>query len=99
MSKGIIETFFKATNYNEVNDPENTNNKDYTLCRYEFLEILIRLAKKKYMEYDDETNMSSALRMLIVNHILPMRNNLVAVESFRTEQLWCHEVNDLLEIN
>lgn len=45
LSKGIIETYFKATNFNEGTDPENTNNKDSTLCRYEFLEMLVRVAK------------------------------------------------------
>jgi len=40
-----IDRIFIATNYEEV---EQEDNPDRDLCRYEFYEILARLAKEKY---------------------------------------------------
>lgn len=42
-----IDRTFIATNYSEV---AIDNNDDKTLCRYEYLEIVVRLAKIKYFD-------------------------------------------------
>lgn len=75
LTTGIIDTYFKATNYEEFDMDENDDN---ALCRFEFLEIIIRLAKGKYMDFRQITgNLSYAVSKLINSHILKMEGNLV----------------------
>ena len=57
-----IDTYFKASNF-EIEDQEG--NHDLKLCRFEFLEILIRVAKAKYIDFGQETNLGSALGILL----------------------------------
>lgn len=96
----MIENFIKLTCYQEAPSKlDQTVNKENALCRYQFFEILVRIAKAKYIEFGTETNIASALQMLILNHILPMKNGLIKVSSFRVHHLWCHEVSDLLQVN
>lgn len=40
-----IDRIFIATNFEEV---EQENNEDRSLCRYEFYEIIVRMAREKY---------------------------------------------------
>lgn len=42
-----MDRAFVATNYEEV---DLDNNDDNSLCRYELLEIIVRLAKMKYVD-------------------------------------------------
>ena len=58
LTASIIDTYFKATNYEE---DDNEDNPDNALQRFEFLEILLRIAKGKYMDFGNETNIASAL--------------------------------------
>lgn len=44
---GIIDTYFKATNFEKYDMDQNA---DSALNRFEFLEILIRLAKGKFID-------------------------------------------------
>lgn len=62
MHSGIIDTYFKATNFeHEAQD----NNDDFALNRFEFLEILIRIAIGKYIDTKIETRVSIALMKLL----------------------------------
>ena len=54
---GIIDTYFKATNFEEVDMEQNDDN---SLCRFEFMEMIVRIAKGKYMDYGKETSLSEA---------------------------------------
>lgn len=47
-------------------------NDDMALCRFEFFEILIRIAKGKYVDTGEEKNIANALSILLNRHILPM---------------------------
>ena len=47
LNSGIIDTYFKATNFEEV---DQDNNDDNALNRFEFIEILLRIARGKYMD-------------------------------------------------
>lgn len=40
------------------------------LCRYEFMEAIVRLARAKYMDTAKETVLSSAVRRIIEDDIL-----------------------------
>ena len=63
LNSGIIDTYFKATNY-ELTDEHNQNDDD-ALCRYEFLEILIRIARGKYIDTGIEKNIAHAFSILL----------------------------------
>ena len=96
LHSGIIDTYFKATNFEEV---DQENNDDLALNRFEFMEILLRIARGKYMEFSDETQLAYAMMKLLQTNILPMKAKLPPLQSWRNEQLWCIEVSDLLEVN
>ena len=52
-------------------------NDDNALCRFEFIEMIVRIAKGKYMDYGKEESLSFAVEKLIQSHILPMESKLV----------------------
>lgn len=52
MTSGIIDTYFKATNYEEI---DQDNNDDNAINRFEFFEIIVRLSKGKFMDFGNET--------------------------------------------
>ena len=62
MHSGILDTYFKATNFEEE---DQDNNDDFALNRFEFLEILVRIARGKYVETGVETQVSVALMKLL----------------------------------
>jgi len=47
LSQTDVDRIFIATNYEEE---DRDNNDDSNLCRYELLEIIVRMAKTKYIE-------------------------------------------------
>jgi hypothetical protein len=93
MNIGTIDTIFKSTNY-EVVDLED--NPDNSLCRYEFCEVLVRLALQKFK--DETSTAFEKFHKLVNDYIIP---NAMAskASSFRKEKLYNLEVNDLLEAN
>jgi len=40
-------------------------NDDNALCRFEFMEMIVRMAKGKYMDYGKEESLSYAVEKLI----------------------------------
>ena len=96
MHSGIFDTYFKATNFEEV---DQDNNDDNALNRFEFFEILLRIAKGKYMDFGKETQLAYALMKLLQTYILPMVPKLWPLQSWRDKQLWCTEVNELFYSN
>jgi len=81
MHSGIIDTYFKATNFEE-GGPQSGND-DLALVRFEFLEIIIRIAKGKYIETGKAQNYSQALTTLLQNHIMPLKTTLPQSQNFR----------------
>ena len=57
-----------AVNFEEV---ELENNDDKSLCRYEFLEIIARLAKIKYYDSKICKSISAATEKMIKDSMLP----------------------------
>jgi len=90
-----IDRIFIATN---VELEKIDDNPDKALCRYEFLEILCRIANAKFKETGICGSHSESLKKLLDEHILPNANPSPWQE-FRDEQLWTMEVNDTLEAN
>ena len=52
MTSGILDMYFSAANFEEI---EQDNNDDNALCRFEFIEIIIRIARGKYLDFGKET--------------------------------------------
>ena len=68
------------------------------LRRFEFLEILVRLANIKYFETKIANSFAEATEKLISECILP---NFAPEpwQEFRDDQLWTMDVNDIFEAN
>jgi hypothetical protein len=70
------------------------------LCRYEFWEILVRIAKIKYMEKDDKAKTNDkALELLIDNHFKKDLLGLQTSQKFREEHIWHLDIDDLYRSN
>lgn len=59
----------------------------------------MRLAQAKYIDYGTEKSLATALQKLIQNFILPVKKNFTPWHEWRVNELWCNEVNDMLEVN
>lgn len=63
-----LDRLFIATNVELV---EMDENPDKELCRFEMLEILVRIAGAKYKDTGTTKTYGEALKMLLDNHVLP----------------------------
>ncbi|CDW83993.1 UNKNOWN [Stylonychia lemnae] len=86
---------FIATNVELVDMSENP---DKELCRFEILEIFVRIAGAKYKDTGTTKTFSESLKMLLENHILPLCQTLNWQE-FREKDLWTLDINDTFEAN
>ena len=69
-----------------------------TLARFELWELLVRMSSLKYRETGQVSTYSEALEKMINEKIIPFAQP-EPWQGFRDEQLWCIEVNDILEAN
>jgi len=76
LSSQDIDRSFIATNFEEV---DLEANDDKSLCRYEFLEILCRMAKIKYYDKGYINSIWESTERLIEDYIVP---------NFREHQAW-----------
>lgn len=91
-----MDRSFVATNFEEVDLEANDDN---CLCRYELLEIIVRLAKIKYLEKDKCKTFCEATRMLIEDSILPNSKNHMYVQEWRESRLWNLDCDDMFKAN
>lgn len=91
-----IDRTFIATNYEEV---DLENNDENSLCRYEFLEITARIGKIRYFEKGQSKTVAEATKRIIDQHILVCGSERMPWQEFRTDRLWCLEVDDLFKAN
>ena len=96
MSLSILDTLFVATNF-EKNEHQDLNSK-MELCRYEFYEILVRIANERYVNKGICSKIHNALELLINDHVLPF-SNPGPWQEFRDKILWTIDVNDLFHAN
>ena len=71
---GIVDTYFKAANFEEE---DQENNDDNQLVRFEFLEMLVRIAKGKFIDFGSMDSVSEALKRLLEKYVLPMEHKLI----------------------
>jgi hypothetical protein len=72
-------------------------NPDRALCRYEFLEILVRIASVKYREPKIVSGYADALSLLF-QYMFPDKN-VHPIQDFRRSHVWILPVDDLLQAN
>ena len=78
----------------KLSDDNPTN----ALSRFEFLEILVRLAQSKYKETGICSTYEDSVQKLLEEHVFP-NSNPDSWQEFRDDYLWTIEVNDVLEAN
>ena len=69
-----------------------------SLCRYEFFEVLVRLAQLKYKDTGLAKTFSEGLEMLIQENLIKNANP-DPWNQFRQEDLWTLEVVDVFDAN
>lgn len=77
---------------------------DRQLCRYEFWEMLVRLAKVKFMEKAVHASrkaptVDKAVEMLIDRHFKQGHLPLQTSRAFREAEIWQLEIDDLIVSN
>ena len=91
-----IDRIFIATNFEEEDLEENDDN---SLCRFEFLEIIARMAKQKYFERGVCKTVAESVEKLLVDFIIPNSIESMEWQLFMDNQLWTLEVDDLFKAN
>lgn len=80
----------------QTNLSKNPHKKsaDRELHRYEFVEIIVRIAQEKYCVTKVCKNVQNAVKKLIMEHILPNNKNLeVDGYNFRVKHLYTPEMD------
>lgn len=93
---GMVDRAFIAVNYEEENLDDNPNRE---LCRYEFMEILIRIADFKYrqnkVEKEKAKTFAEAYQRVLDE--LFAKYKLPDWQEFRTDLLWAMDTNSVFE--
>lgn len=94
-----IDVIFIATNYEE-GAGESDNDGD-SLCRYEFFEIICRMAQCKFFTKNKEVvnSVSEAIEKMIDEFIIPNSVEMYEYQGFRDKYLWNLDVEDMLVAN
>lgn len=90
---GDIDRFYLASLYEA--DPKQ---KTSVMCRFMFLEALVRVAECKFKNSGQAKSFSEALDKLILENIEPYWPSKSWM-GFRLDWLWCVEVNDTFYAN
>lgn len=91
-----LDSAFIATNFDEN---ELENNDARALCRYEFLEILVRLAKIKFYDCKKVSTMSEALSRILHEHVFAYPCEAMPWKEFREQELWNILVDQIFKAN
>jgi len=93
-----VDRAFIAANVAVEGQQLSEDNPANALCRFEFLEILARLAQSKYKETGICPTYEDSMIKLLEEHVLPLANP-EPWQEWRDEFLWTIDVNDVLETN
>ena len=91
-----IDRIFIATNFEEEDLEENDDN---SLCRFEFMEIIARMAKTKYFEKNKCKTVAESCERMITQLIIPNTAEPMEWQPFRENLLWCLDVDDIFKAN
>lgn len=67
------------------------------LIRFQFVEILLRMALRKYLESGEALNEAQAVEMLIDYNIRPAYYNFQTAHEYRKEVIWREPVDNILK--
>ncbi len=90
-----VIVLFIAANY-EIDD--QSDNPDQALIRFEFIELLVRIAIEKYKKRGMFNTAFQSFEHLILTNIIPA-SNYKEWHPFRETNLYTVDVNDVLETN
>ena len=96
ITPSILDIYFASTNFEET---DQEGNDDRALIRFEFLEILVRIVRGKYIETKKLKTMAEGLEKLLSEHVLPTKDAVYTWTHFRENILWEYHVNELFEAN
>ena len=91
----VIERLFTAANAAEG---EQGDNRAKSLIRYEFMELLVRIAKEKYHKTRVAASVADAFEMLLERDVLPVSNH-EEWQGFRDNVLYTVDVDRALRAN
>ena len=97
MSMAQIEREFIATNF-EISKSDQAENPDRQLIRFEFIELLVRIANIKIMQKRKGITIAEAFKILLRENLSKAPEG-AEWQGFRDQSLWTIEVNDVLEPN
>lgn len=91
-----IDQIFIATNFDEN---QHQNNDEKSLVRYEFLEIIVRLAKLKFKDKGTCNTVAESVEKLISDFILPNNLEVMSWNDFRVQKVWTLEIDLIFKAN
>lgn len=91
-----IDRLFIATNVEMV---ELEDNPDRDLCRYEFYEIIVRMADERYRKSGDSLTLPEAVERMITENVDKFSNFVLPWQSWRSQELWTLRIDDLFRAN
>ncbi|CAI2385868.1 unnamed protein product [Moneuplotes crassus] len=91
-----IDTIFITTNFEEV---DMEDNPDKLLCRYEFYEILVRIANQKYIKSKALSSLPMAVARLLTENIFENSEHVLSGQLWREDYLWTINIDDLYKAN
>jgi hypothetical protein len=92
----VIDRLFIATNVELINMVDNA---DRALCRFEFFEIIVRIALHKLLEPGYFSNLHLAVEALLENFIFRFRVEKMEGQAWRERELWTIEVDAFFKAN
>ena len=96
------DVMFITTNYEENKDSaESDDNDDLCLMRFEFLEIIVRVAIAKFGRGQETDDVSDSIDILAERNLRPCLcpEALIEPNDFREARLYCEEVAEIYEMN
>lgn len=96
LTSSAVDTLFIAGNFN-VQQKQAGDNAKNELIRYEFLEVLVRIVKKKYIETGVCLNYASGLELLFKT--VKESASMMSYKDWRERELWTGECNSVLNLN
>lgn len=92
-----IDMAFTAANV-QIQKIEGNDNNESSLCRFQFLEVVVRLGKAKYLDSGVEKTYAAAVEKLILDQIIG-QDVTEEWQGFRDKELWNMTIHDMLEPN
>jgi hypothetical protein len=91
-----IDTLYIASTYEQKDQVQNDNSQ---MCRYQFIECIIRMAHEKYVKSKFCKSLSQAVGVILNDHIFKNSAFVLPVIKWREEKLWNILIDDLFFAN